>query len=161
MSRSKAPVWLRPMWEQKTAETAGRVAGAVKHLKTNGVPVTLAAICKAVLSLYEASMSANTILRNPTAYDLYRGARGRAVGTCTKDQELLAVVNAVCGAERERVQAKIRRLNRRSKDSLIAAIIQLEHDRDQQADIENALRDELLKTALAPRVVRNDDHQLA
>jgi len=49
------------------------------------------------------------------------------------------------------VQAKIRRLSRRSKDSLIAAIIRLERDRDQQADIENALRDELLKTALAPR----------
>lgn len=151
MSPSRAPVWLRPMWEQKAAETVERVSCAVKRLKTDGAPITLAAICKTVLSLYHASMSANTILRNPAAYDLYSTARGREIGPCTKDQALRIVVNAVCGAEREKVQAKIQRLRRRSKDSLIAAIIRLERDRAQQADIENALRDELLKAALVPR----------
>ena len=120
MSQSKAPEWLRPMWEQKTSETAARVADAVTHLSTAGASVTLTAICRTVQSLYNVSMSANTILRNPKAYDVYLRARGRETGRCTRDQDLRTLVKAVSGAEKENVQAKILRLRRRSKDSLIA-----------------------------------------
>ena len=58
------------------------------------------------------------------------------------------LLNTASGTDRHKVQAKTLRLRRRSKDSLIADIIRLEQDRNQQSEIENALRHELLKTGL-------------
>lgn len=151
MSESNVPEWLRPMWEEKATETVARVEDAIRHLRTIGARVTLTAICQTVQSLYGRSMSANTILRNSKAYDLYRGACDSKIVRSIKDQVLRSLVNAVSGTEKDNVQAKIQRLRRRHKDSLIADIIRLEQDRKHQADIENALRDELLNTALAER----------
>jgi hypothetical protein len=46
------------------------------------------------------------------------------------------------------MRAKISRLRRQSKDSLIAKIIQLERKVEKQNAVENALRDEVIEMSL-------------
>jgi hypothetical protein len=145
MAANSNPKWLEPLWERKKSETAKRVEQAVKEMVKQREPVTLHGIRHTVKALFGISISANTIQRNEgahAAYQKYRTARevirsgNPAIGMMLRS---LPIANAV------NLRAKINRLRRESKDSLIARLLQLETERKRQADREDALREEILR----------------
>lgn len=150
MNRSERPIpnWLRPFWEKKKQETAHRVTTAVAKLDSEGRRVTFSSIREAVRALYGTPLSTNTIRRNELVYEIYR-QHHRAPGIRTARIPSLMSLYRESGVEhRSALQAKVARLRRESKDSLIARLIRLESQARQQAQVENRLREEVVQISL-------------
>jgi hypothetical protein len=61
------------------------------------------------------------------------------------------MLRGVSGASAVNLRAKVNRLRRDSKDSLIARLLQLEAERKRQAERENTLREEIFRLHPAVR----------
>jgi len=133
------------------ADTARRVDRAVKEMIRLKKPATLEGIRTMVKSLFGVSISMNTIQRNEeayAAYDKHRTARRMAQ---TRDRDLAAILRNVSGADAANLRARINRLRRQSKDSLIARLPQIEEERKRQAEREDVLREEIFRLHTAVR----------
>jgi len=148
---NKDPRWLQPLWKKKKADTARRVERAIKEMVKRKEPVTLEGIRQNVKSLFGVSISTNTIQRNEQAYAAYENHRTARRKAKVRDHDLASIVRSVSGASAVNLRAKINRLRRDSKDSLIARLLQLEEERKRQAERENALREEIFRLHPAVR----------
>jgi hypothetical protein len=145
----KSPEWLSPQWEKKKQLTAARVEEAVQALKGDGGVVSYAAIRERVHSLSGVWISANTIKRNDLAYQIYLANRRPPRIRCVQEPLLTRLVEGAPEEERRRIQSKVSRLRRESKDTLIARLVSLERTAAKQKLAENALREEVIRLATA------------
>ena len=145
MRGSKDPKWLQPLWEKKKADTASRVERAVKEIVRLKKPVTLEGIRNMVKSLFGVSISTNTVQRNQEAYAAYQVHRTARRKAKVRDHDLAGMLRSVSGASAANLRARVNRLRRDSKDSLIARLLQLEEERKRQAEREDALREEIFR----------------
>jgi hypothetical protein len=145
MSKRPKPEWLRPRWEQKTKETAARVQEAVDQLRRQGRKITLDAIRDTIRSTCGVSISTNTIKRNDLAYQAYVTHRQQPRISCLPDSGLRQIIENAPTEERHSLRSKISRLRRECKDALLARIVSLEATARKQRDIENRLREEILR----------------
>jgi DNA invertase Pin-like site-specific DNA recombinase len=146
ISKRPAPEWLRPLWEQKRKETAARVQAAVDQLRRRGRRVTVEAIRDAIRSMCGVSISTSTIKRNELAYQIYLANGQKKPRAASLPQPALRelVENASAG-ERHGLRSKISRLRREPKDALVAKLVSLERAAAKQRDVENRLREEILR----------------
>ncbi len=147
----RRPVWLQPRWERRKQETVSRVTAAVEKLRQEAREVTFSNICAAVRELYGVSFSSNTLKRNDSAYQIYLAHRRpprKGIGRQRGLQDLLA---SATGLERDQLASKISRLRRKSKDTLIAKLITLERRVRRQTEVENRLREEVIRLDLTSR----------
>ncbi len=151
MRGSKDSSWLQPLWEKKRAATAKRVERAIKELIRRKAPVTLEGIRNSVKSLFGVSISTNTIQPNEQAYAAYQEHRTARRTAKVRDHDLGTMLRGVTGKSAVNLRAKINRLRRDSKDSLIARLLQLEEERKRQAEREDALREEIFRLRPAAR----------
>jgi hypothetical protein len=93
-------------------------------------------------------MSPNTIKRNDLAYEIYKTYRKAPLTGQLRDSDLDQLLENTSTEAKHKMRAKISRLRRQSKDSLIAKIIQLERKVETQNAVENALRDEVIEMSL-------------
>ena len=145
MPKRPTPEWLRPRWEQKTNETAARVQAAVDQLCRQGRKVTLDAIRDTIRSTCGVSISTNTIKRNDRAYHVYMAHRQQPRVSCLPEPGLRQIIENAPVEERHGLRSKISRLRRECKDSLVARVVSLESAAGKQRDIENRLREEILR----------------
>ena len=143
--------WLKPMWDRKKRETANRVTRAVNHLVKTKRPVTLGAIREAVQSLFNVSISTNTIQRNDEAYTVYLQHQTYTPRVRAKNADLQTMLAGARGERSAALRARIGRLRRESKDALIARIVELEKRAEQHAQREDNLREEILRLTLGSR----------
>lgn len=143
--------WLQPLWDQKRKETAARITAAVKHLLKAKQPVTFNAIRETVRSLFRVAISTNTIQRNPEAYAAYLQHRTHGPRMQARSAALRAVLSSIDDDRKESIRARVNRLRRESKDTLIARLIQLENSVEQQVRREDNLREEILRLTLGSR----------
>jgi hypothetical protein len=141
-------VWLRPVWEKKSAETATRVEVAVQSLKFEGRNITIKSIRERILTLNGVSISPNTIKRNDRAYQAYVNNRQGGSLERARDPSLMELMDETAADDRPSLRAKAARLGRERKDALIARVIRLERAALSQRKLETALRDELLVVSL-------------
>lgn len=146
--KKRYPSWLSETWELKKSETAERVSKAIAELKNRGEAVTLANICGEVESIYGISISPTTIKRNSLANEAYKANRSRSGTIKFKDSDLVKLCADAPEADKPKLLAKISRLRRRSKDSLIVKIIQLDQLNREHEKVESALREEIIKVNL-------------
>jgi hypothetical protein len=149
MSVGKVPEWLRPRWEQTKSETAARVQTAVDQLLERGRGVTFESIRETIRSMHGVSISANTIKRNELAYQIYSAHRQWPKVAALPQPALRALVANTSDKERRGLQSKISRLRREPKDSLVAKLVCLERAVTKQRDVENRLREEILRLSAA------------
>jgi hypothetical protein len=149
-SNGKVPEWLRTRWERTKSETAARVQAAVDQLEQHGRDVTFESIRDTIRSLHGVSISANTIKRNELAYQIYSAHCRKPRVACLPQPALRALVANASAEERRGLQSKISRLRREPKDSLVAKLIFLERAGAKQRDVENRLREEILRLS-SPR----------
>ena len=149
-SNGKVPEWLRTRWERTKSETAARVQAAVDQLEQHGCNVTFESIRDTVRSLHGVSISANTIKRNELAYQIYSAHCRKPRVACLPQPTLRALVANASAEERRGLQSKISRLRREPKDSLVAKLVSLERAGAKQRDVENRLREEILRLS-SPR----------
>ena len=163
MSRGERliPHWLRPQWEKKKQETALRIAGAVQKLKIERRPVTFSSIREAVKVLYGLSLSANTIRRNELAYEIYRRHSRPPKAPTGRTPSLLSLYKDSEADHRAALYAKVARLRREPKDSLIVRLIRMESQVSQQADVESRLREELTQISLKLLAFERTDRRSA
>lgn len=147
--RRPSPDWLRARWDQQRRTTADRVGRAVTRLRTDGHPITFAAIRDTVKALDGVSISTNTIQRNQLAYAIYRQHASTRTAGRRRHRSLIALVDGAPANERGALHAKITRLRRASKDELIASLIELAREVKKQERREHALRDELLRVTIS------------
>lgn len=145
MRTGRDPRWLEPLWEKKKADTARRVERAVREMVRLKKPVTLEGIRATVKSLFGVSISTNTIQRNEEAHAAYDKHRTARRTTKVRDHDLGGLLRSVSGRDAANLRARINRLRRESKDSLIARLLQLEEERKRQAEREDALREEIFR----------------
>ena len=151
MRGNKDPRWLKPLWEKKKADTAKRVERAIKEMVRLEEPVTLEGIRNTVKSLFGVSISMNTIQRNEEAYAAYQKHRTARRKAKIRDHNLAGMLRSVAGASAVNLRARVNRLRRDSKDSLIVRLLQLEEERKRQAEREDALREEIFRLHPAVR----------
>ena len=145
----KSPDWLLPIWERKRADTVRRVTAAVRALKRQNKAVTLAGIREAVHELDGIWISTNTIQRNELAYEIYLNhASAGAARKASKCRALAVLQQAAPDGRRPALRAKIARLRRQPKDSLIAKVLELDRTVAEQVRRENTLREEILRVTL-------------
>lgn len=111
--------------------------------------MTIEAIRTAVKELSGVSISANTIHRNEAAYAAYQKHRTEPRRKPPKEAALSQLLRDVPADQRISLRAKINRLRRESKDTLIARLIRQEnaaHDHDAR---EHNLREEILRLTVA------------
>ncbi len=148
-SGRQPPVWLQPLWERKRVETVRRVAAAIRSLKRQGKAVTLAGIRETIRELDGVSISTNTIQRNEEAFQLYRQhTTAKPATRKSKSQPLIALLKTAPDPHRAALRARIARLRRQPKNTLIARVLELETAVDNQGKRENALREEILRLTL-------------
>ena len=145
MSDGKVPEWLRARWERTKNETAARVQSAVDHLRERGRCVTFESIRETIRSMHGVSISANTIKRNELAYQIYSAHRQRPKVASLPQAALRALVANTSDKDRRGLQSKISRLRRERKDSLVAKLVYLERAVTKQRDVENRLREEIVR----------------
>jgi hypothetical protein len=145
MAANKNPKWLEPLWEEKKRETVKRVEQAVNELLRQSEPVTLDNIRHTVKALFGISISANTIQRNEGAHAAYQKNRTARQVIRAGNAALAMMLRGLPVANAVNLRAKINRLRREFKDSLIARLLQLEAERKRQSDREDALREEILR----------------
>jgi hypothetical protein len=143
---NRRPVWLSGSWERKKAETADRVRSAIERLTADRQPVTVNAIREAVKAIFNIPFSANTIKRNDEAYALYLSCRRPPRSPAARD--LLLSDLYACTTDKAHLYAKVARLRRQSKDHLIAQLISLEQAAKLQTQVENRLREEIVRNSL-------------
>ena len=150
MSGGERPIpnWLRPHWEKKKQETARHVTAAVAKLASEGRPVTFSSIREAVRILYGLALSTNTIRRNELAYEIYRQHRRAPKARASRIPSLMALYQESDPEHRPALHAKVARLRRESKDSLIVRLIRMESQVSRQAQVENRLREEVAQISL-------------
>lgn len=150
MNRGDRPIphWLRPQWEKKKRETALRIADAVEKLTSERRPVTFSSIREAVKILYGLSLSTNTIRRNELAYEIYRQHSRQPRARNGRTPSLLSLYKETDVDDRAALYAKVARLRREPKDSLITRLIRLENQFSRQAHVENKLREEVIQISL-------------
>lgn len=146
--KRQSPLWLRTRWETKKQETTDRVTIAVQTLAAKGRRVTVAAICDAVKAVSGRSISANTIKRNPLAYEIYLKHREQPRVRQVRDAALEQLYQEMEPDEKAQLRTKVSRLRRETKDSLIARVVRLERMVGQQTTVENNLRDEVIRLRL-------------
>lgn len=146
--KTQYPEWLRTRWDEKRRVTADRVFSTVTKLVKQQRTITLSAICETIKSDFGLSMSPNTIKRNDLAYEIYKTYRKAPVTGQLRDSDLDQLLENSSTEAKHKMRAKISRLRRQSKDSLIAKIIQLERKVETQNAVENALRDEVIEMSL-------------
>lgn len=146
--KRQSPVWLQSRWELKKRETKDRVVIAVQTLAAQGRRVTIAAVCDAIKSLSGRPISANTIKRNPFAYEIYLKHRVAPRIRQVREVALVQLYQQTGPEERVRLGAQISRLRRESKDSLIARIVTLQRSVGQHTTVEHNLRDEIIRLRL-------------
>ena len=139
------PDWLRPHWEKKKQETAGRISAAIAQLSRAGQPVTFSSIRETVQALYGLPLSTNTIRRNELAYEIYQQHRQPPKTRIGRSPSLIALYKESDPEHRPSLYAKVARLRRESKDTLIARVIRTEARISQQAHIENELREDVIE----------------
>src|SRR3982750_1701863 len=139
MREGKNPRWLKPLWEKKKVETAKRVERAVKEMIRLKKPVPLEGIRNTVKTMFGASISANTIQRNERAYAAYQKHRTTKSLAKVRDHGLAGMLRGISGPGAANLRAKVNRLRRDTKDSLIAKLLQVEEERKRQAEREDAL----------------------
>jgi hypothetical protein len=149
-SSGKVPEWLRTRWERTKCETAARVQAAVDQLRQQGRDVTFESIREAIRSLHGVSISANTIKRNELAYQIYSAHRQTPKVASLPQPALRGLVANASVEERRGLQSKISRLRREPKDALVAKLVSLERAVARQRDVENRLREEILRLS-SPR----------
>jgi DNA invertase Pin-like site-specific DNA recombinase len=149
ISKRPAPEWLRPHWEQKRKETAARVQAAVDQLRRRGQKVTVEAIRDAIRSMYSVSISTSTVKRNELAYQIYLANCQKPRAASLPQPALRELVENASAGERHGLRSKISRLRRESKDALVARLVILDRAAAKQRDVENRLREEILR--LSPR----------
>jgi len=149
MAKRLPPEWLRPRWEEKKKETAARVQSAVDQLRRQGRKTTLESIRDAIRASSGVSISANTIQRNELAYQIYLANREKQRAVTLPEPALRQLVENTSAGERHSLQSKISRLRREPKDALVAKVVSLERTVGKQRDVENRLREEILR--LSPR----------
>ena len=147
MSTGERPIpnWLRPHWEKKKQETARHVTAAVTKLVSEGRLVTFSSIREAVRILYGLPLSTNTIRRNELAYEIYRRYRRVPKIRIERSPSLMSLYKESDPGERTALQAKVARLRRESKDTLIARLIRMESRVSQRAQVENRLREQVIQ----------------
>ncbi len=150
MSNGKVPEWLRSRWGRAKGAPAARVQSAVEQLRERGRSVTFESIRETIRSIYGISISANTIKRNEIAYQIYLAHRQKPRVASLPQPALRALLANVSAGERRGLQSKISRLRREPKDSLVAKVVCLEGIATRQKDVENRLREEILRLS-APR----------
>jgi len=146
----KVPEWLRSRWERTKYETAARVQAAVHQLLQQGRDVTLEGIRETIRSMHGISISANTIKRNELAYQIYSAHRQKRRVASLPQPALRELIANSSHAERRGLQSKISRLRREPKDALVAKLVSLERAAAMQRDVENRLREEILRLS-SPR----------
>ncbi|HWI19758.1 MAG TPA: hypothetical protein VNT81_18525 [Vicinamibacterales bacterium] len=146
--RRLSPEWLRARWDQQRRTTADRVRRAVTRLRTQGHPITFAAIRDTVRALDGVSISTNTIQRNELAYAIYQQHASTRTAGPRRHRSLIALVDGAPTDERGPLRTKIARLRRASKDELIASLIELAREVKNQERREHALREELLRVTI-------------
>ena len=122
-----------------------RVQTAVDQLRRQGGRATLESIRDTIRSLHGVSISANTIQRNELAYQIYSANRQRPRAASLPQPALRELVENASAEERRGLQSKISRLRRESKDSLVAKVVSLERAVARQREVENRLREEILR----------------
>jgi len=126
------------------------VQAAVDQLRERGRGVTFESIRETIRSIYGISISANTIKRNEIAYQIYSAHRQKPRVASLPEPALRALLASASAGERRGLQSKISRLRREPKDSLVAKLVCLERAVTKQRDIDNRLREEILRLS-APR----------
>jgi hypothetical protein len=145
----QTPVWLSEVWERKKTETVDRVRTAIERLQAEQQPVTVNAIREKVKAIFGVPFSANTIKRNEAAHALYVSCRQPYRVPAARDT-LLRDLYASAG-DRPHLHAKVARLRRQSKDHLIARLIVLERAVELHGEVENRLREEIIRNSLQTR----------
>lgn len=145
MAANKSPKWLEPLWEKKKTETARRVEQAVREMVRKCEPVTLDGIRQKVKALFGVSISANTIQRNEGAYAVYEKHRTARHVSRTRNTTGATMLRGLARPIAVSLRAKINRLRRQTKDSLIVRLLQLEEERKRQSGREDSLREEILR----------------
>jgi hypothetical protein len=105
-------------------------------------------VCSRVRSLHGVSISANTIKRNELAYRIYSAHRQKPKVAHLPEPALRELVAGAAAEERRSLQSKISRLRREPKDALVAKLVSLERAVAKQRDIENRLREEILRLSV-------------
>jgi hypothetical protein len=147
-SSGRVPEWLRTRWERTKGETAARVQAAVDQLQQQGRHVTFESIRETIRLLHGVSISANTIKRNEVAYQIYSAHRQKPKVASLPQPALRGLVTSVSVEERPSLKSKISRLRREPKDALVAKLVSLERAATRQRDVENRLREEILRLSL-------------
>jgi hypothetical protein len=110
--------------------------------------VTFESIREVVRSLHGVSISANTIKRNELAYQIYSAHRQKPKVARLPEPALRELVANAAAEERRSLQSKISRLRREPKDALVAKLVSLERAAAKQRDVENRLREEILRLSV-------------
>jgi hypothetical protein len=148
-----APAWLSPLWEERRKKTAGHVNSAIGKLVEAGQPVTITSIRNQVHSLFGRALSANTIKRNELAYQTYLAYRVPPKAPQVKSSLMIEFYAQAAPAKRPGLHAKVARFRRQPKDDLIVRLIRLEETVKLQTDVENRLREEIIRTNLRATVL--------
>ena len=148
-SKRPPPEWLRPHWDQKRKETAARVQAAVDQLRRQDRKATVEAIRDTIRSMCGVSISTSTIKRNELAYQVYLANCQKPRAASLPESALRELIENASAGERHSLRSKISRLRRESKDALVAKLVSLERAAAKQRDVENRLREEILR--LSPR----------
>ena len=87
----------------------------------------------------------NMIKRNDRAYQVYMAHRQQPRVSCLPEPGFRQIIENAPAEERHGLRSKISRLRRECKDSLVARVVSLESAAGKQRDIENRLREEILR----------------
>ncbi len=154
----KSPIWLEPYWQVKRDATATRINAAIGSLQEKRIKVSLSAICEEVKTTTGSSVSPNSIKRNPDAYRAYLEARPQMHTRSAASTGLRSLAANLDSTHRAAMHARIARLRRECKDSLIARLIAIEQRGAEQELVERRLRDQIITLSLADNHGR--DHLL-
>lgn len=143
------PIWLTPVWEARKKETVVRVQAAINRLRETNQRVTFSAIREAVRDLFHRSISTNTIKRNEAAHQLYLENRRRPRMGLVKSQRVLEFYETTEPDAKSAAQARVARLRRQTKDDLIVRLLRAEGTLKAARNVENRLRDEIIRLHLA------------
>ena len=114
-------------------------------MRRQGRKMTLDAIRDTIRSTCGVSISTNTIKRNDLAYQVYVAHRPRPRVSCLPDPGRRQIIQNAPAEERHGLRSKISRLRRECKDVLVARVVSLERAAGKQRDVENRLREEILR----------------
>jgi len=139
--KRKDPLWLRPQWEKKRADTAERLTRAVAALKHEQREITLMSIRETILRLFNKNTSLATIQQS----EIYRQNRSNNERSKFRDTALERLYRETLPQVRQSLTAKVARLRREKKDTLIAKLIAFEQAVLRHKEIETTLQQEIIR----------------